>query len=125
MQYKLVIEGRLSGLNDYQYKCRSHWSKGNELKRHEIGVVSAYILTQLRNTHIEKKVRVHYTWYEKNKMRDLDNISSFGRKVIQDALVEMGILKDDGWEYVVGFTDTFAIDKENPRIEVLIEEVGD
>jgi Holliday junction resolvase RusA-like endonuclease len=125
MQYKLIIEGRLSGLNDYQYKCRSHWSKGNELKRHEIGVVSAYILTQLRNVHINKKVRVHYTWYEKDRMRDLDNISSFGRKVIQDALVEMKVLEDDGWKHVVGFTDNFEVDKQNPRIEVVIEEIED
>ena len=63
-------------------------------------------------------------WYEKNKKRDLDNISSFGRKVIQDALVDNGTLKNDGWENVVGFSDTFYIDKDNPRIEVIITEIS-
>lgn len=32
------------------------------------------------------------------------------------------ILKGDGWKYVVGFSDRFEVDKENPRIEVLIRE---
>lgn len=58
----------------------------------------------------------------KGYARDLDNISSFGRKVIQDALVNAAILKGDGWKYVVGFSDRFEVDKENPRIEVLIRE---
>ena len=49
-------------------------------------------------------------------------MSSFGRKVIQDALVKCGVLKDDGWDYVIGFTDQFFCDRNEPRIEVLIEE---
>ena len=65
---------------------------------------------------------MEYLWVEPNRRRDLDNISSFGRKVIQDALVDTGVLKDDGWKYVVGFSDKFDVDKKNPRIEVLIRE---
>ena len=65
---------------------------------------------------------MEYTWYEPNKRRDKDNISSFGRKVIQDALVGAAVLKDDGWKHVVGFSDRFEVDKENPRIEVRIIE---
>ena len=42
---------------------------------------------------------------------------------IQDALVDTGVLKDDGWKYVVGFSDRFQVDKEHPRIEVKIREV--
>ena len=30
----------------------------------------------------------------------------------------------DGWEQIVGFSDSFAVDAQNPRIEVLIREVG-
>ena len=64
-----------------------------------------------------------YRWYEPNKRRDLDNVSSYGRKVIQDALVEVGVLKDDSWKQITGFTDAFYVDKKNPRIEVEIEVV--
>ena len=124
MQYKLVIPDSLPGLNQYQYACRSHFSKGAEMKKNAIMIVSAYIYQQLKGIEINNKVRIDYIWYEKNKKRDLDNISSFGRKVIQDALVDNGTLKNDGWENVVGFSDTFYIDKDNPRIEVIITEIS-
>lgn len=68
-------------------------------------------------------MKSRYTWYEPNKRRDKDNISSFGRKVIQDALVQCGVLEGDGWKHVAGFSDRFEVDKTNPRIEVLIREV--
>lgn len=64
-----------------------------------------------------------YCWYEKNRRRDLDNISSFGRKVIQDALVKSGVLKNDGWKEIISFSDEFYVDPDNPRIEVEIEVV--
>lgn len=55
----------------------------------------------------------------------MDNVSAFGRKVIQDALVVAGKLKNDGWDNIRGFCDDFAIDKEKPRIEVTIYEAGE
>ena len=67
---------------------------------------------------------MEYHWIEKDTRRDLDNISSFGRKVIQDALVKEGILRNDGWKDISGFSDSFGVDKDNPRIEVVIREVG-
>lgn len=123
MEYKLVISDRLPSLNEYQYACRSHYTKGADMKRQWIMIVSAYINQQLRDIHIDKKVVIKYKWYEPNKKRDLDNIAGFGKKVIQDALVESEILKNDGWGYIGGFSDEFFIDKENPRIEVYIEEI--
>ena len=68
---------------------------------------------------------MRYLWVEKNRRRDKDNISSFGRKVIQDALVKMGVLRNDGWENIEGFSDNFAVDKGKPRIEIEIEEPGE
>lgn len=125
MEYRLVIENRLPSLNEYQYACRSHYSKGADMKRQWIMIVAAYIHQQLRDIHIDKRVIIEYKWYEPNKKRDLDNISGFGKKVIQDALVECDVLKNDGWGYIGGFSDTFFIDKENPRIEVYIKEITD
>ena len=79
----------------------------------------------MRGVKLEKPVFMEYLWVEPNRRRDLDNISSFGRKVIQDALVDTGVLKNDGWKHVVGFSDKFDVDKENPRIEVLIREADE
>lgn len=72
---------------------------------------------------IKNPVKMRYRWYEKNKRRDLDNISSFGRKVIQDALVQAHTLENDGWKNIIQFSDEFYVDADNPRIEVDIEEV--
>lgn len=66
---------------------------------------------------------MHYRWIEPNRKRDKDNISSFGRKVIQDALVKGRYLAGDGWNHIEGFTDEFEVDAKNPRIEVTFEEV--
>lgn len=113
-------------------ECRAAKHKGQQveilaqLNRLEEGQVIDILLRggeKVRYFPFEKPVFMKYTWYEQNKRRDLDNVSSFGRKVIQDALVDTGVLKDDGWQYVVGFSDRFEVDKENPRIEVLIKEV--
>jgi hypothetical protein len=36
--------------------------------------------------------------------------------------VRAKILKNDGWNDIIGFEDIFYIDKKNPRIVVEIEE---
>jgi Holliday junction resolvase RusA-like endonuclease len=125
MQVKFTLPVTLPGLNQYQYACRSHFSKGAEMKKVNIMIVSAYLAQQCRNVHLTKKVRIDYIWYEPNMKRDFDNISSFGRKVIQDALVDNKIIDNDGWKNVVGFSDTFYLDRDNPRIEVTITEIDD
>ena len=43
--------------------------------------------------------------------------------MIQDALVQTGVLLDDGWDNVDKYTDVFILDKKNPRIEVVIKEI--
>lgn len=123
MEYLLIIPGTLPNLNDYIAAERTNRHKGAKMKADSGNVVAVAIRQCLRGVRIEKPVYMKYTWYEPNKRRDLDNISSFGRKVIQDALVNAAALKDDGWKHVVGFSDRFEVDKENPRIEVIIREV--
>ena len=114
MEYLLTIHGALPNLNDRH--------KGAKMKADSGNIVAVAIRQYLRGVRIEKPVFMEYTWVESSRRRDKDNISSFGRKVIQDALVQCGVLKDDGWKYVVGFSDKFDVDKKNPRIEVLIRE---
>ena len=122
MRYTLIIAGRLDNMNDYTSACRTNQYKGAKLKQKNENVVKQAIYEQLGRLRIKKPVRMFYRWYEPNKRRDLDNISAFGCKVIQDALVDTRVLQDDGWKYVKGFQDEFYVDKGNPRIEVEIIE---
>lgn len=125
MEYLLIIPGRLDNLNDYISAERSHRYKGAKMKSNNEATVICAIRKCLKGVRIEKPVFMEYLWVEKDKRRDLDNISSFGRKVIQDSLVHSHVLKDDGWRNITGFLDAFCVDAENPRIEVRIREVVD
>ena len=125
MEYLLVIHARLNNLNDYISAEVASRYKGAAMKARNEALVKVAIKQQMRSIRIERPVYMEYTWYERNKRRVLDNISSFGRKVIQDALVQTRVLVNDGWNEIVGFSDQFYVDAANPRIEVLIREVGD
>ena len=122
LKYLLIIHGKLDNLNDYIKALDASRYKGSALKAENEAKVLQEIYSQLGRLRITRPVRMRYAWYEKNKRRDLDNISSFGRKVIQDALVKSRVLQNDGWENITGFSDEFYVDSKNPRIEVLIEE---
>lgn len=124
MNYQFTILGRFPGLNEYTKANRTSLIMGNKMKRQAQQFAEVNIINQIgRGTRIQKPVIIHYTFFEPNKKRDKDNISSFAHKVIQDALVACGVLENDGWKHVYGDTNTFACDPHNPRIEVLIEEV--
>ena len=123
MVYKFGVEGSLPGLNEFIGAVNTNRHKGNALKRDAEMRVALAIKIQLRGVKITRPVVMRYVWFEKNRRRDLDNISSYGRKVIQDALVRCGVLKNDGWNEIHGFSDSFGEDKKRTRVEVEIEEI--
>ncbi len=96
MEYLLTIPGTLNNLNDYISAERTNRHKGAKMKASNGDIVAVAIRQCMRGVKIEKPVFMEYLWVEPNRRRDKDNISSFGRKVIQDALVQYGVLKDDG-----------------------------
>lgn len=122
MEYKLVIQGRLCSLNEYIKAERSNRYKGAKIKQDNERIITASIKQQLCGVRINNPVYMDYLWVVPDKRTDRDNIV-FARKFIQDALVSAAALKGDGWKHVVGFSDRFEVDKENPHIEVLIREI--
>jgi len=123
MEYKLIISGKLPCYNDHITECNRHRQNGAKLKSQTEQEIGVYIRQQLRNVTIEKPVFMRYVWYEPNKKRDKSNICAFGRKTIEDALQYYGVLKNDNWQCVTGFSDEFYVDSKNPRIEVFISEI--
>lgn len=65
------------------------------------------------------KVYVYYMFYVKDKRRrDLDNMIA----TVNDALVRAGLLIDDDWTNL-GISGADAeLDRDNPRVEVFIDE---
>lgn len=64
-------------------------------------------------------IYIHFHWFAKNRKKDPDNISS-AKKFILDGLQEAGIIENDGWNQIAGFSDDFTVDKKNPRVVVEI-----
>lgn len=120
---KLIIPFSLPGLNEYIDAERAHRQKGANLKRETQRAVELALRRQIRGRW-DRPVVMHYIWVEKDRRRDKDNISSFGRKVIQDALVHMGVLHNDGWSNIERFTDDFRVDKRWPHVEIEVEMEG-
>lgn len=121
---KLVIPFTLPGLNEYISAERTHRQKAANLKRDTQQAVALVLRRQIKRP-LKEPVVMHYTWYERSQRRDKDNISAFGRKIIQDALVQIKALQNDGWANIKGFTDSFQVDKKNPRVEIEIEDAGE
>ena len=116
----LVISGTLPGLNEYIAAERTNRYKAAAMKREAESLVLRAAKQCLRGWKSHGPVRMEYTWVERNRRRDKDNISAYGRKFIQDALVKGGYLQGDGWAHIDAFSDSFEVDKGNPRIEVRI-----
>lgn len=67
----------------------------------------------------EYPVFMKATFYCKdNRRRDLDNMLS----TTLDALRHAGTIKDDSWQYIPRITVVGALDKEQPRVEIIIDK---
>lgn len=118
---KVTIKGDFPGMNEFikaNRVTRGRWNQGNSMKQKDQNSIAK----QLPKWHTDKPVWIFYTYYCPNRKKDLDNISGYFHKVFQDALVQKKVIPNDNWRYIKGFSDTFYIDRENPRIEVEIKE---
>ena len=122
MTYKFTISGKLPALNEYIAAINNNRFGGNSFKKcTDMGII-ADIKRQIPKAKITQIVDVDFIWYEKDRMRDKDNISS-AKKYILDALQKAGTLQGDGWRHINDFTDKFVVDKTNPRVEVTLREI--
>lgn len=135
MTYKFTIptggKNKLPSLNDYIRAERERigargkfLTKGAVMKREWQQYISIFIRKDLRGVKIEKPVIIHYHYYEENRKRDIGNIHAPAQKFVEDALQDCGVIANDNQKYVVGFTASFDIDKQNPRVEIELEERG-
>ncbi len=119
MNTKITIPGEMPGMNEIIEAAKKHHMKYAEMKKVNTEVV-AYTA---KHIHKMSRIFLNITWYCKNKKKDPDNIAAGGTKFICDGLVQAGVLENDGWAQIEGFSHSFKIDKNNPRIEIEIREV--
>ncbi|MCF6466375.1 RusA family crossover junction endodeoxyribonuclease [Clostridium sp. Cult2] len=114
----IVIPGELPGMNEIIDAAKLHYLKYNDMKQTNTDLVT-WVAKKVPK---KKKVFLNITWYCKNKRRDPDNIAA-AVKFIWDGLVQARVIKNDGWNENAGWSNTFEVDKNNPRVEVRIKEV--
>jgi hypothetical protein len=102
MTSELIIGQKLPSYNEYIGECRTHWSKGAKFKK-DIDNMIGYEILRAKS---EKKLVpfsdpcvVYIEWHEKTRRRDVDNIQS-AQKFILDALQLMKIIPNDSRRYV-------------------------
>lgn len=72
------------------------------------------------------RIKLHYRVFAPSRrLIDTNNVASIADKFFCDALVEAGKIEDDNYTFLVYTGMEFGgIDKENPRVEVTIEETA-
>ena len=121
MKASFTIPGRLPSFNEYVNACRRKWFIGASFKKKQTKIISAWIIAG-RVPVFTQPVVMTFRWFERDKRRDRDNIRS-AEKYIMDALVERLRIKNDTQKWVIDSRHEIAVDKENPRVEITIEEV--
>lgn len=98
-----------------------HFQIKNQLKK----LFKIHIIRDVRELTPIKKCKTTYTiFYPTARKFDLDNVGSIIAKFTNDVFTEVGILVDDNYSIIQEMTYKFGgIDKENPRCEIIIEEL--
>ena len=114
---------RLPGFNEAIASSKVGRGKFNRYAREKEEIQSClYLMLMDAGIRAFRQCRIGFTWIEPDRKRDIDNIAA-GKKYILDALVGLGVLKDDSWKYVKGFLpEYFEADKNNWGVRVRIEE---
>lgn len=106
--------------NDYINLCRYKSHGGiiaNSFKKKYMNVVCSFI----PKGKIEKSFYLDLIISETSKRRDLDNVESFAKKIILDALQTKGTIPNDNQQYYKGGNTEFVYGE--PFIEVNLREV--
>lgn len=102
---EILIKEKFPSLNQYTNANRGNAYGGAKIKKKYTQLVMAESLLQAKKK-FEGRVHLTFTWYEKNKRRDPDNVA-FNKKFVLDGLVKAGVIPNDTWNYVDGFEDHF------------------
>lgn len=131
MTYKVTISKTnktfpIKGLNEllagriYDYRTKKYH---NSVKSENDKVCRLAIQKYMRGVKIDKPIRCTYHIYAQDKRHDRSNLCSAVSKSFADSLIIAGVIKNDTWDLYLGEKFYTEIDKNNPRVEVIIEEI--
>lgn len=118
---RFIIPGRLPCMNDLIAANRLNKYAGAGVKKKTQRQIILILQPQVQGQRFTEKVNIRIEYYEKDMRRDEDNVMS-AAKFILDALQDMELILNDSQKYVHLTQEVFT-DRENPRIEIEVNEV--
>jgi Holliday junction resolvase RusA-like endonuclease len=124
MKQTLWIPGPLPGLNDVINAKRSRWGGQADGYSAMKKKWNQKIALAARAAGLRPVEAAHFTYEirEVNKRRDPSNLVSAVLKLCEDGLQAAGVLTNDGWKQVLGYTVRWCV-SPNPGVMVVIEDV--
>lgn len=121
-EFAMFVSGPLPGQNELISAAKGFGGRGfgyAKLKREWTEKVA----WAARAARIPPLARASFTfrWVERNQKRDPDNLAGGGRKMFFDGLVVAGVLENDGWKQIGGWSDRFEVGP-SPGVHVTIRE---
>ena len=131
MKYKVTVSKSnntfpIKGLNEllagrmYDYRTKKYH---NKVKSDNDRVCCVAIRRDLRGVTIEKPIKCTYFIYAPDKRHDRGNLYSATEKSFLDALQQCNVITNDSWDKCLDGEFHTSVDKANPRVEVIIEEI--
>ena len=114
------LKGWILNLNQYR---NTHFRTLNTVKINYKLAMESQIATGPKYN----KIACIYTVYPKDRRSfDVGNVCCIHQKFFEDALVELGKLPDDNYNYIPTVIYQFGgIDANNPRVTIEVIELGD
>lgn len=100
--------------------CRHNKYKANNFKK-DLETQIFYEFKRSKLRQIKTHCVIHFEWHEENKRRDIDNVYS-AKKYILDALVKFGYLENDSPKFVTNLRDDIFYDAKTSYVKVKFEE---
>lgn len=109
----------LISLNWYR---NAFYQEQNLVKRYFHDLIKEQLKGQ--STSIIGQYEVIYTYYYRNSISDLPNVTPMCSKWVNDVLQELNIVQNDNVQYLVREVhEVGGQDRENPRAEILINTI--
>ncbi len=129
MTYKVVVSNKnhtfpIKGLNEllggrlYNFRTKRYHNPVKAINDKKCLIA---IKKYLKGIQINNPIKCVFYIYAQDKRHDRGNLSSAVEKSFLDALQLAKVIGNDGWDDVYDSEFHTDVDKENPRVEVVIE----
>lgn len=124
MGQRFTIEGPLPALNAILNASKTHWSTYKRERDEAMAKARLFIrAARLEPFDAHQRLWITTVFYAKDRRTDPSNLSAGFHKVVEDALQLEGILPNDGYGNIAGYTEHFRVDRARPRFEIELSEV--